>query len=100
MGLAMLSMKAFVPAQTPEPNRWEKMLRSACETLARMPELMARSISVTGSLHGFEGEAQYVLILSKRLGQEYGLKQVVEVKGHCFTARFWRRDPEPSRKGR
>ncbi len=98
MRLARLSADALVPECAPGAGAWEESLRSACETLTGMPEESMQAISMAGKLSGVEGEALHVMALSKQLGMEYGVRQVVEVKGHRFTARFWRQDFGPDRR--
>jgi len=94
MGLARLSMEDSVLRHTRETERWGKLLRSACATLAGTPRDIVESVSVTAKPSDVEGEAVGVLTLSKRLAAEHGLTVAVEVQGHCLTVRFRRRTLE------
>ena len=87
-------MEAFVSQHSEETDGWEELLRSACDTLDRLPEAVMNSISVMGRLNGMDGEALLVVSMSDQLAAEYGVREAVEIEGNRFTVRFWRRDSE------
>ena len=73
-------------------SEWEGLLLSMCKMLDRVPADAMRSISMSGTLRGVDEGAEAVAAFCRRLADEYGLRQTVQVDGDTFTVRFSRRD--------
>ncbi len=80
---------AEVPAE--QVAEWETLLLSACQMLDQMPPASMTSISVTGSLGAVEGSARSLVDVCRRIADEHGFRQTVQVEGNTFTVRFSRR---------
>ncbi len=71
---------------------WDGLLRSMCTMLDHTPATAMWSISVAGTLKGVEWSVQSLASLCKRLAEEYGLRQTLQVEAASFTVRFSRRE--------
>ena len=67
-------------------------LRQACRTLDDAPSSVL-AIGVTGRLLMSVGAAQPLLLLSERLGAEFGLRSRLHIGHRSFTVTFSRQTP-------
>ncbi len=73
-------------------SEWEGLLLAMCDMLDRMSPTAMTSISMTGTLRGIDGGAKWLGEVCRRLAEEHGLRQIVQVEGDTCTVRFSRRD--------
>jgi hypothetical protein len=74
-------------------------LRQACRTLDEAPSSV-HAIGITGRLIMSPGAAQPLLLLSERLGAEFGLRSRLHIGHRSFTVTFSRSTPTRSQERR
>jgi hypothetical protein len=73
-----------------ERTRWERRLRTACETLHCTSHATLNALLVTGRVAGDAADRDQFLALSRRLAEEYGLAWAGRVEGDKLSVRFSR----------
>ncbi len=87
--------RAFQPERSAPKERWESLLRGACETLCRAPGIGVTAISVMGTAPCGPDEAVMLLDLTMRLADEYGLAGRVQLDRALPSVRFSQRPLRP-----
>ncbi len=81
---------AEIPCSDQEIEKWETLLETSCDAVARTSPSLTKSIIVTGRLARTGGEAWLIMMLSKRLAAERGLRVTYKLQGRDFAVQFSR----------